>query len=63
MKFAFLTNIISPHQMPLARGLINLLGESEYRYVYIVIHHNVRNIRYLLDVFACEKYTFHTEKY
>ena len=35
MKFAFLTNIISPHQMPLARGLINLLGESEYRYVYI----------------------------
>ena len=34
MKFAFLTNIISPHQMPLARELVNLLGADEYRYVY-----------------------------
>ena len=34
MKFAFFTNIISPHQMPLARALVNLLGSGEYRYVY-----------------------------
>ena len=34
MKFAFFTNIISPHQMPLARELIELLGADEYRYVY-----------------------------
>lgn len=34
MKFAFFTNIISPHQMPLARELVNLLGADEYRYVY-----------------------------
>lgn len=34
MKFAFLTNIISPHQMPLARALVELLGTDEYRYVY-----------------------------
>ena len=34
MKFVFLTNIISPHQMPLARELVNLLGADEYRYVY-----------------------------
>lgn len=34
MKFAFFTNIISPHQMPLARELVELLGADEYRYVY-----------------------------
>ncbi len=34
MKFAFFTNIISPHQMPLARALVKLLGSGEYRYVY-----------------------------
>lgn len=34
MKFAFLTNIISPHQMPLARALVELCGANEYRYVY-----------------------------
>ena len=34
MKFAFLTNIISPHQMPLARELVKHLGADEYRYVY-----------------------------
>ena len=34
MKFAFFTNIISPHQMPMARGLVELLGADEYRYVY-----------------------------
>ena len=34
MKFAFFTNIISPHQMPLARALVELLGADEYRYVY-----------------------------
>ena len=34
MKFVFFTNIISPHQMPLARTLIGLLGADKYRYVY-----------------------------
>lgn len=34
MKIAFFTNIISPHQMPMARGLVELLGADEYRYVY-----------------------------
>ena len=34
MKFVFFTNIISPHQMPLARELVDLLGAVEYRYVY-----------------------------
>ena len=34
MNFAFFTNIISPHQMPLARELVELLGADEYRYVY-----------------------------
>lgn len=34
MRFAFFTNIISPHQMPLARALVKLLGADEYRYVY-----------------------------
>ena len=36
MKFAFLTNIISPHQMPLARALVGLLGADNYRYVYTI---------------------------
>ena len=34
MKFAFLTNSISPHQLPLAHELIKLLGIENYRYIY-----------------------------
>ena len=35
MKFAFYTNIISPHQLPLAREIIARLGAATYRYVYL----------------------------
>lgn len=35
MKFVFYTNIISPHQLPLARELIARLGAANYRYVYL----------------------------
>ena len=34
MKFAFFTNCISPHQVPLAKALIKRLGSENYRYVY-----------------------------
>lgn len=34
MKFALLTNSISPHQLPLAYELARLLGVENYRYVY-----------------------------
>lgn len=34
MKFAFLTNSISPHQLPLARELVSLLGYKNYSYIY-----------------------------
>lgn len=34
MKFVFYTNSASPHQLPLARELINRLGPENYRYVY-----------------------------
>ena len=34
MKFVFFTNIISPHQIPLAKALVEMLGADEYRYVY-----------------------------
>lgn len=34
MKFVFHTNVISPHQIPLARELVRILGEENYRYVY-----------------------------
>lgn len=34
MKFTFLTNCISPHQLPLARRLVEVLGVENYRYVY-----------------------------
>lgn len=34
MKFCFYTNSVSPHQLPLARELINRLGAENYRYVY-----------------------------
>ena len=35
MRFAFYTNIISPHQLPLARELVSRLGAANYRYVYL----------------------------
>lgn len=35
MKFVFYTNIISPHQLPLARELVFRLGAANYRYVYL----------------------------
>ena len=34
MKVVFHTNSLSPHQMPLARELVKLLGADEYRYIY-----------------------------
>lgn len=34
MKLALYTNIISPHQMPLARALVARLGADSFRYVY-----------------------------
>lgn len=34
MTFAFFTNCISPHQLPLAKQLIDKLGVEHYRYVY-----------------------------
>jgi glycosyltransferase involved in cell wall biosynthesis len=34
MKFTFFTNCISPHQLPLAKQLINVLGTEQYRYIY-----------------------------
>ena len=34
MKFVLHTNVISPHQLPLARELVRHLGEDEFRYVY-----------------------------
>ncbi len=34
MKFTFLTNSISPHQLPLARELVSLLGYKNYSYIY-----------------------------
>ena len=34
MTFIFFTNCISPHQLPLARQLIDKLGVEHYRYVY-----------------------------
>lgn len=34
MKFAFFSDCISPHQVPLAKALIPRLGLEDYRYVY-----------------------------
>lgn len=34
MTFTFFTNCISPHQLPLARQLIEVLGVENYRYIY-----------------------------
>lgn len=34
MKFVFHTNSVSPHQLPLAREIVKLVGVGNYRYVY-----------------------------
>lgn len=34
MKFVFHTNVISPHQIPLAREIVKKVGVNNYRYVY-----------------------------
>ncbi len=33
MKTVFLTNIISPHQLLLAKAFIQLVGKENYRYI------------------------------
>ena len=42
MTIGFLTNIISPHQLPLARELVNLVGEENYLYVHTDAFHSER---------------------
>lgn len=34
MKFCLYTVLVSPHQLPLAKAVVKLLGETECRYVY-----------------------------
>ncbi len=34
MKLAFLTNIVSPHRLPVARELVNVVGADNYQYIY-----------------------------
>ena len=34
MTFCLLTNVISPHQLPLAQEIIKHIGETNYRYIY-----------------------------
>lgn len=42
MRIALLTNIISPHQLPLARALVRRVGADNYRYVYTEAAHDER---------------------
>ncbi len=42
MRIVFLTNIISPHQIPLAKAFVSLVGEENYRYVYTEKFHGER---------------------
>lgn len=42
MTLAFLTNIISPHQLPLACALVERLGAENYRYIYTEATHAER---------------------
>lgn len=42
MRIALLTNIISPHQLPLARALVERVGADAYRYVYTEPAHDER---------------------
>ncbi len=34
MSFSLLTNVISPHQLPLAQEIIRHVGEGDYHYIY-----------------------------
>ncbi len=42
MKIVFLTNVISPHQLPLARAIVEHVGENNYRYIYTERLHGER---------------------
>lgn len=42
MKVALLTNIVSPHQLPLAEEIVKLVGEDNYRYAYTEAFHEER---------------------
>ena len=42
MKIALLTNVVSPHQVPLAKALVRRVGEANYRYVHTEAAHGER---------------------
>ena len=42
MKVALLTNIVSPHQLPLAEEIVKLVGAENYRYAYTEPFHEER---------------------
>ena len=42
MKVALLTNVVSPHQVPLAEALVRRVGEGNYRYVHTEAAHGER---------------------
>ena len=42
MKIAFYLNIVSPHQMPLARELVKRIGADNFRYIYHEKFHEER---------------------
>ena len=42
MTIALYTNIVSPHQMPLARELVSIVGRENYRYVFSEPFHSDR---------------------
>lgn len=44
MKVALLTNIVSPHQLPLAEGIVKLVGVDNYCYAYTESFHEERAI-------------------
>lgn len=42
MRIALLTNIVSPHQLPLARALVRRVGAENYRYIHTEAMHGER---------------------
>ena len=42
MKVALLTNIVSPHQLPLAEAIVRRIGAENYRYAYTEPFHEER---------------------
>ena len=42
MKVALLTNIVSPHQLPLAEAIVRRIGAENYRYAYTESFHEER---------------------